>query len=56
MNLDVRNTMKSRDSKSPKKPYHRPRLLVYGDLRTLTQSLGGKPKFDNPILMTPSKS
>ncbi|MEE9265631.1 MAG: hypothetical protein V3V86_02785 [Gammaproteobacteria bacterium] len=32
--------MKSRDSKSPKKPYHRPRLLVYGDLRTLTQAVG----------------
>ena len=48
--------MKSRDSKSPKKPYHRPRLLVYGDLRTLTQSLGPKPPFDNVFLMTKSKS
>jgi hypothetical protein len=40
VNLDVRNIMKSCDSKSSKKPYHRPRLVVYGDLRTLTQALG----------------
>ena len=48
--------MKSRDSKSPKKPYHRPRLLVYGDLRTLTQSLGTMAPFDNIALMTKTKS
>ncbi|NCF29133.1 MAG: hypothetical protein GWP69_17240 [Gammaproteobacteria bacterium] len=44
--------MKSRDSKSPKKPYHRPRLLVYGDLRTLTQALGPKGMFDNVTMTT----
>ena len=48
--------MKSRDSKSPKKPFHRPRLLVYGDLRSLTQSLGAMSPFDNVFLMTKSKS
>jgi hypothetical protein len=48
--------MKSRDGKSPKRPYHRPRLLVYGDLRTLTQSLGSMAKFDNVTTMTPSRS
>jgi hypothetical protein len=30
--------MKSRDSKSSKKPYYPPRLVIYGDLRTLTQA------------------
>ena len=48
--------MKSRDGKSPKKPYHRPRLLIYGDLRTLTQALGPKSPFDNIVAMTKSKS
>lgn len=48
--------MKSRDSKSRKKPYHRPRLMVYGDLRTLTRSLGSKAPFDNVPLMTGSRS
>ena len=48
--------MKSRDSKSPKKPYHRPCLLVYGDLRTLTQTLGPKGMFDNVTMMTMSFS
>jgi len=48
--------MKSRDGKSPKKPYHRPRLLVYGNLRTLTQALGVMSPFDNVALMTKSKS
>ena len=48
--------MKSRDSKSPKKPYHRPRLLVYGDLRTLTQMLGPKGMFDNATMTTRSMS
>ncbi len=46
--------MKSRDGKSPKKPYHPPRLLVYGDLRTLTQAFGSKPPFDNVAAMTKS--
>jgi hypothetical protein len=52
VDLDVRNIMKSRDSKSPKKPYHRPRLQVYGDLRRLTQALGPKGMFDNVTMTT----
>ena len=30
--------MKSRDNKSRKKTYHRPRLRLYGDLPTLTRA------------------
>jgi hypothetical protein len=48
--------MKSRDSKPPKKPYHRPHLLVYGDVRTVTQALGLKAQFDNIAMTTMSKS
>ncbi len=48
--------MKSRDSKSPKKPYHRPRLLVYGDLRTLTQLIGSKGPPDGGPMMIMSLS
>jgi len=40
--------MKSRDGKSPKKPYHRPRLLVYGDLRTLTRGVSFTGPPDSP--------
>jgi hypothetical protein len=43
--------MKSRDSKSSKKPYHRPRLLVYGDLRTLTQASTVMGKMDGAPVM-----
>ena len=44
--------MKSYDSKSAKKPYHRPRLLVYGDLRTLTQAVGMTGGMDGgPMMM-----
>ena len=39
--------MTSRDSKSSKRPYHRPRLLVYGDLRTLTQGVGNNMRDDS---------
>ena len=48
--------MKSRDNKAPKKPYHRPRLRVYGDLRTLTQTIGPKGAPDGGPLMAMSKS
>lgn len=48
--------MKSRDSKSPKKPYHRPRLLVYGDLRTLTQAVGATAAPDGAPMMLMIKS
>ena len=41
--------MKSRDSKSSKLPYHRPHLLVYGDLRTLTQAQKGKGNPDGAV-------
>jgi hypothetical protein len=39
--------MKPFDNKPPKRPYHRPRLLVYGDLRTLTQGVGNNKNDDN---------
>lgn len=49
--------MKSRDGKAPKKKaYHRPRLIVYGDLRTVTQALGVRAQFDNAAMNTMSKS
>jgi hypothetical protein len=49
--------MKSRDGKSSKKPYHRPRLLVYGDLRTLTQAIGKTGPLDGaPKTMLHTKS
>ena len=30
--------MSDEDPKTPKRPYERPRLVTYGDVRTLTQS------------------
>ncbi|NIM27201.1 MAG: hypothetical protein GTO67_14750 [Gammaproteobacteria bacterium] len=49
--------MKLRDGKSPKKkPYHRPRLMVYGDLRKVTQSIGTKAAPDNITGMVMDKS
>lgn len=48
--------MKSRNSKPSKKPYHRPRLLIYGDLRTLTQALGMKKQPDGGPMMAMSRS
>lgn len=43
--------MKPCDGKAPKKTYHPPRLLVYGDLRTLTQSIKGGKDVDNLQMM-----
>ncbi len=49
--------MKSRNDKhESKKPYRAPRLLVYGDLRALTQNLGTKATPDGGPLMAMSKS
>jgi hypothetical protein len=49
--------MKSRERKSPKKKsYHRPRLLVYGDLRTVTQTIGTSSKWDNAAKTLMAKS
>ena len=31
----------SSDPKSPKKPYRRPKLTIYGDLRDITQTTTG---------------
>ncbi len=39
--------MKSYEGKAPKKTYHPPRLLSYGDLRKLTQVIKGGPDFDD---------
>lgn len=33
--------MKSKAARPRKKPYHPPRLVVYGDLRRLTKAKGG---------------
>ncbi len=34
----------SREDKPRKRPYRRPRLVVYGDFRALTRKGGGEPK------------
>ena len=37
-----------RASKVPvKKPYHAPKLIVYGDLTQLTKTMGSTGQFDN---------
>ncbi len=33
--------MKSKTARAKKKSYHRPRLVMYGDLRRLTMAKGG---------------
>lgn len=48
--------MKSRDSKSTKKPYHPPRLVIYGDLRTLTQAQRGAGIPDGVLWMGKQKA
>ena len=48
--------MKSPDPKPPKKPYHPPRLVVYGDLRTLTQAIGMTAAPDGGPMMLMAKS
>ncbi len=48
--------MKTRDKPISKKAYHRPRLLVYGDLHGLTQAFGFKGKADNPAKTLKFKS
>jgi hypothetical protein len=48
--------MKSRDERVPKKPYHPPRLVIYGDLRTLTQAIGKTGAPDGGPLMLMAKS
>ena len=35
------------NQESPKKPYSAPRLIVYGDVRTLTRENGPGPQKDN---------
>jgi hypothetical protein len=48
--------MNSPDKKVPKKPYHPPRLLLYGDLRTLTQATSnmGTPDGSTKMFMNMS--
>lgn len=48
--------MKSRSRKASKKPYHPPKLLVYGDLRTLTLAVGKTGPFDGAPMMVMIKS
>jgi len=52
----MRDSMKIRDKPISKKAYHRPRLLVYGDLHGLTQATGFQGKFDNPAKTLKFKS
>ena len=47
--------MKSRERK-PLKPYHPPRLVVYGDLATLTRAIGAKGMFDSAAMTLMVKS
>ena len=47
--------MKSRERK-PRKPYHPPRLLVYGDLAALTGAIGNKGMPDGGPMMLMAKS
>ena len=35
-----------------RKPYETPRLVVYGDIRTLTTNVTGQGKADNPTMKT----
>jgi hypothetical protein len=39
----------STDPSAPKKPYSKPRLEVYGDLRKITSTVGGHGLSDNRI-------
>jgi hypothetical protein len=47
--------MKSPDRKPPK-PYHPPRLRIYGDLATLTRAIGNKGMPDGGVMMLMAKS
>ncbi len=44
---EVRGTRKSRNEESAKKTYHRPQLLIYGDIREITQMIGPMSAPDN---------
>ena len=48
--------MKSPEPNPVRKPYRRPRLLVYGDLNAVTQAVGLKSKPDNSVAMLMVKS
>jgi len=56
MPLDTSDTMTLPDRKPPLKPYHRPRLRIYGDLNRLTQAVGmkGAPDGGPNMLMVKS--
>jgi hypothetical protein len=42
--------MHSANSQPPKKPYHRPRLVVYGSVRDLTRGGAGRKADGGTIL------
>ena len=48
--------MKSPDKKPSKKPYHPPRLVVYGDLRAITRAVGATSQPDGGPMMLMAKS
>ena len=39
-------------TKPGKKTYHQPELLVYGDLREITRTVGVNGVFDNGLMVT----
>jgi hypothetical protein len=40
--------MDLKDKESEKKPYATPQLVVYGDIREVTQTVGNKGALDGP--------
>ena len=53
---EVRGTRKSRNEESAKKTYHRPQLLIYGDIREITQTVGATGMFDDGTMTTMEKT
>ncbi len=47
----VRGTRKSRNEESTKKAYRTPQLLVYGDIREITQNVGATGPFDSAAML-----
>ena len=40
------NTTKTHDGRPAKKPYEKPQIFVYGDIREITQNVGNRGKGD----------
>ena len=48
---EVPGTRKSRNEESAKKTYHRPQLLIYGDIREITQAIGQNAMPDGGVTL-----